>query len=143
MRLVHVYLLLMVYLFCGVSNAFDCSEGLYCDYEKDFMWQDQRISVSRYDYLYNAVKYCSDLTIGDYSEWRLPSVQELLTLIDYDRHEPASDAEFKNESIGDYWSSTPFIDRDSYYWYVDFLFGFTSVAHAGKPNLIRCVHRIE
>ena len=37
----------------------------------------------------NAVAYCDGLTYGGYSDWRLPTVRELQSMVDYGRAEPA------------------------------------------------------
>ena len=55
----------------------------------------------------NALKYCSDLELSGYSDWRLPNIKEFLTIIDESKSNPAIDSSFfPNTSAGEYWSST-------------------------------------
>jgi hypothetical protein len=40
----------------------------------------------------SAKKYCKDLTIGQRKDWRLPTIQELLSIVDYSKFDPALDS---------------------------------------------------
>jgi hypothetical protein len=53
-----------------------------------------------------AVSYCENLSYGENSEWRLPAIKELLTLVDFGRSEPAFDTEIFLEfpSSAYFWS---------------------------------------
>ena len=43
-----------------------------------------------------------------YSDWRLPTIEELSTLVDAGRSAPAIDPLFSDTEEADYWSSTPY-----------------------------------
>jgi hypothetical protein len=60
-------------------------------------------------------------------EWRLPSIKELLSLIDYATKPPISDNPFINLQIVDYWSSTTFVDDSEYAWCVGMGNGYLSI----------------
>ncbi|MGE5215179.1 MAG: DUF1566 domain-containing protein [Nitrospirota bacterium] len=70
-----------------------------------------------------------------HNDWRIPNINELLTLVNYGKVAPASDTVFNSQPncvtrpYG-YWSSTSFPDDPSTAWYVDFAFG--SVAKGNK-----------
>lgn len=49
--------------------------------------------------------YCENLTFAGQSDWRLPNVRELESIVDYGRHNPSIDPIFGAVS-GAYWSST-------------------------------------
>ena len=68
-----------------------------------------------------AAEACNVLKLGGHSDWRLPTIRELLTLVDYERHDPAIDTEaFKCESAY-YWTSTPAASSPvGYAWIVGF-----------------------
>jgi len=52
------------------------------------MWQRTVASASNYA---GAIAYCDDLTLGGFSDWRLPSRFELITLVDAQRTVPPFD----------------------------------------------------
>ncbi len=58
-------------------------------------------------------------------DWRLPSVRELQSLIDYEQYGPAlpSGHPFTNAQPDYYWSSTTYIESSSGAWYVLLLRG--------------------
>ena len=67
-----------------------------------------------------AADACRALDLGGFKDWRLPTIRELLTLVDYERHEPAIDPIFQCVSSY-YWTSTPAAHSPSgYAWVVDF-----------------------
>ncbi len=67
-----------------------------------------------------AFEYTKDL--GD--NWRLPTVQELFSLIDFSKNNPA--CKIPNSHSATYWSSTIYADDTNDVWYVDFYDGDTS-----------------
>lgn len=73
----------------------------------------------------DAVKACAALDLLGKSDWRLPTVDELLGIIDRSRVDPASDP---NAFKGPYdwtWSSTPYAGNPSgYAWYVSLHDGY-------------------
>lgn len=63
---------------------------------KKGMWED-------------AVTYCKDLEYGGFKDWRLPSINELYSIVDLTKTNPAVGDTFKNIQFGygdQYWTST-------------------------------------
>lgn len=58
------------------------------------MWQDDNLP-NRMTH-YNAENYCEDLIFAGYSDWRLPTLKELLSITDDTRYNPAINKAFKN-----------------------------------------------
>ena len=54
--------------------------GLWVDPKSGLTWQNPPVQ-NRYDFINKAKAYCSALELGGYSDWRLPSLSELRTLI--------------------------------------------------------------
>ena len=79
----------------------------------------------------DAVIYCIDLTIGNRKGWRLPTVQELASLVDPDQSSPALPVghPFNNVQSDLYWSSTTCDALTDNAWYVSMYKGGASYIH--------------
>ena len=102
------------------------------------MWQ-QTIPTSTYNWA-NAKTYCDDLIYAGYSDWRLPTPQELLTIVDNSKYNPAIDTTyFPDTPSSSFWSSSTGVGSTNFAWYVYFSYG--GVNDYGKANSynVRCV----
>lgn len=88
----------------------------------------------------DAIFYCAYLNIGDYVDWRLPSVAELQSIVDYREDFPAiNSTAFPNTNQERYWTSTKNIYRAGRNYAVDFEDGSISPESTNQENLVRCV----
>jgi len=87
------------------------------------MWQKATFSNRTWEL---ALADCEGLNLGGYTDWRLPTVKELRSLVDYSRYLPAiNDTYFQDTVSSIYWSSTPATSA-SYAWSVNFKYGDNS-----------------
>ena len=70
------------------------------------IWQDNAEAKSTVKKWESAKEYCQHLSMGGHSDWRLPTYNELLTIVDEDKKKPAIIVSFKNTGLGVYWSSS-------------------------------------
>ena len=84
--------------------------------------------------------YCEDLS-KDGLTWRLPTIDELLGLVDRGGEDPAiSSIEFTNTDSANYWSSTDYLDTpEDDAWSIYFKDGATNTADKNVSLLVRCV----
>ncbi len=88
-----------------------------------------------------AASYCSNLVLGGYTDWRLPTSTELEGIMDYGKVVRAIDTTyFNNVSQWYYWSSTICeYNNKLYAWIVDFHGGGVYDNSKGNHNSVRCV----
>ena len=147
-------------LYCGAAFGAD-APGFTAGFSRDdaknvvtdsiykLMWQDgEEIFKGDYD---EAVKYCENLTFAGFEDWRLPTINELLSITDDTRFKPAINKAFKNvayetndkgeKSYGWYWSSTRSTGGMSFgAWFVLFMDGNDSDWLNSSPRgFVRCV----
>jgi cysteine-rich repeat protein len=91
-----------------------------------------------------AASACSSLELGGWSDWRLPSLIELISIVDYARNTPAMDAEtFQGSLVGEYWTSSPSAIDTAKAWCVLIDTGSTVNADKFSPRRFRCVRGPE
>ncbi len=107
---------------------------------RNLMWEDTPHVKEAKIRQPRAKVYCSELKLGGFEDWRLPTIHELLTIIDYTRVSPALIKEFsyvEDESF--YWSQTHVADEDDAFWGVNFKRGESSKASEYYDRYARCV----
>ena len=88
----------------------------------------------------SSLTYCEDLTLGSLSDWRLPNIKELGSIVDLSVRLPSIDGTaFPSASGGSYWSSTTRTDEGSYASLVSFANGGQDTEGKTRSYPVRCV----
>ncbi len=88
-----------------------------------------------------AKSYCAGLNLWWYTDWRLPNLKELQSIVDLSKYNSSIDTTyFTAYNYGYYWSSTTGAMYTSYAWYVNFYFGTTNYYPKATNAYVRCVH---
>ena len=82
-------------------------------------WTADAISTSSMDWE-DAKKAVADAKVAGHTDWRLPTIQELLSLVDYERRDPAINTDFFTCKSSYYWTSTSVASSSGFAWLVHF-----------------------
>lgn len=118
------------------------SGGVVSDSATTLEWQDDYSDNGgsiKYATWQGAIEYCEALSLNGRG-WRLPNKNELLSIVDYSKVNPAIKSAFLNTASLHYWSSTSSFTRSTLEaWLVIFANAHTD--HSNKTNTenVRCV----
>lgn len=119
------------------SRFIDNNDGTITDNLTGLMWQ-QDTAPERYNWE-DAMHYCENLEMAGYDDWRLPNVQELQGIVDYESYDPAINPVFTAESSW-YWSSSTHESYTDGAWRVFFGHGYVvSSYHKAYVYYVRAV----
>ncbi len=100
------------------------------------MWQQEVGGSINWE---DAITYCEDLSLAGYSDWRLPNIKELRSIIDDNPYGPAIATNYFGYGHTYYWSSTTKASNTSYAWYVHFFAGHVGYRDKSLDHYVRCV----
>ncbi|MFO0648203.1 MAG: DUF1566 domain-containing protein [Polyangiales bacterium] len=145
----------------NTAQGFDCPLRAYPFQDPDFQPSDFNLTAGATEVTDNvsglvwqkavtnaevdqagAVAYCAAYATPSAlaGRWRLPSVVELATIVDYGRNLPSIDPRFVDTLPANYWTSTPVASGPSQTWTVKFDFGEVVQFGNAHTALVRCVH---
>jgi hypothetical protein len=164
---VNLFLLLTLCLFLTQANAHEYipnntpnsryeihDDGTVTDTHTGLMWQRCLLgidssanncngSISQLNWQ-EALQAADDSVLAGYNDWRLPNVNELLSLVARDRMSPSINQEvFPGTLTGNHWTSSPSPQDSSNSsgrsFYVNFTFGYDSTTPRNNTKWVRLV----
>ena len=123
------------------NNFINNGDGTTTDNSTGLRWQQDGNRKMTWQ---DALSYCENLTLAGFDDWRLPNVNELQSMVDYNRYGPSFDPTyFQVGSVFYYtWSSTTNVYSPNKAWYIDFYMyggGISSDYKSSSDYCVRCV----
>lgn len=119
----------------------DAATGIVADSTSGLEWQDNETGTTTN--WQGAIDRCEALELGDHSDWRLPNLNELRSIVDRSKINPAIKDGFDHTSSDYYWSSTTSEYIKGVAWDVNFNFGNVLNAYKNNNFYVRCVRERE
>ena len=116
------------------QNTFNIKEDIVTDEVTNLDWTHDFVSSKTWD---EALNYCETLDYGSATDWRLPNINELRTLVNVEDIRPASN--FPDINWIDYWSSTSYWGNAEGVWTVDMEYGWSSPQYKTSSFAVLCV----
>ena len=119
--------------------SYDIGGEVVTDNVTGLMWQR---TLDPSPYIWSAAKtYCENLELASYSDWRLPTRIELVSLIAVDRQNPSIDTTaFPSTPNAMFWTASPMVGDPTVAWSVYFGYGGTGQSLVDLAGVrVRCV----
>lgn len=129
----------------ALSGALQAGTGLVTDTMTSLTWQASELDATPRTWA-EALDYCESLDLGGKTDWRLPSIKELATLVDEAATaSPAIAASFGASAERKYWSSSPTAPflSDPAAFVLDTDFGISMSLNMGETSAARCVRTAD
>ena len=136
-------LLMVILLWSGLQAEFMKQGEAVIDTERGLLWQDNSAVESEELLFSEANDYCQNLVLEKHDDWRLPTLLELQSIIDYKRYDPALERGFYFGLSKNYWSSTLYADDKERAWDVNFKSGSSEHNRHSYDFYVRCVRSVK
>jgi len=123
----------------GKNISYTHSNGGITDEVTGLTWEDVPANSEKMFTWYGARDYCRYHPPYAKDVWRLPTREELSTLIDYARYTPAINDIFTHTVSESYWSVSSSKANDDNAWHINFAYGTESTASKENAYHVRCV----
>jgi hypothetical protein len=117
----------------------DATKEVVTDAATNLMWQDDSTAASITYAWTDAISFCENMAIGGYSDWRLPNITELRTIVDFSKQNNTISDTFTNTASSHYWSSTTSAYNTDSAWTIHFKLGYDHQPSKTMATNVRCV----
>lgn len=119
-------------------------DNIVIDTTLHLMWEDNNHSKMITKGYWKASSYCSELKLGGFEDWAVPTRRELLSITNGWKYNPAiSSSMFKYIANDKYWTDRRVAKREKdapyQFWVIDFSEGTTAFSLIEDKHYIRCV----
>jgi hypothetical protein len=119
------------------QSLVDNGDGTVSDNRTGLIWQQGEPGAMTWG---SAVTYCEGLSLAGSTDWRLPNIKELESLVDEARSDPPIDTtKFPGAVVARYWSSTTIAASPQQAWDVAFGIGYSEPQLKSSSYNFRCV----
>ena len=116
----------------------DNGNGIVTDEATSLMWQ--QVTPEKIMNWNRATTYCKNLKLGGYKGWRLPTITELRSLVDFSQYNPTIDSDcFPDTVLAFHWSSSTEESHIKYAWGVVFSYGHSYIINTNLSHYVRAV----
>ena len=105
-----------------IRKVFPNEHVAVMDEKNGLMWAADDIGTGAMS-IAEAEKAVAELRLLGHADWRLPTIQELLTVVDYTRHDPAANTDLHRVKSAWYWTATKAAWSAGVRWIVHFGYG--------------------
>ena len=116
---------------------YDHGNGTVSDIGTGLLWQ-QPEEAPEFSW-HQAVGYCENLTLAGYTDWRLPDLCQLQSLLDRSYTPKINTTYFPNAQTRPYWTWDVVRYNPDYAWYADFSNAYVGGGYQVYANCVKCV----
>ncbi len=131
-------------LYQSTAEDFEVSATTVKDKRTGLIWQKEKITNKSWE---QALTYCKGLNNETESGWRLPNINELMSLLNFDKEEePYSyfPEIVETTDYNSFWSSTTDASNQAQAWALTPIYGEASAtAKSWDQNFVKCVKNAE
>lgn len=116
----------------------DNGDGTITDHATGLMWE-KAVSAGTYSWT-NAMPYAEAQTTAGHTDWRLPNINEMLSIADYSRFNPSVNSTFfPGAASTTFWSSTTAKSNTAWAWRITYNAPSLGISDKTGANNVRCV----
>ena len=132
-------LLIMIGLSVALMAGLSKGGNIVPDSVTGLQWQDDTTGSTMT--WRAAIDRCEGLTLDSHTDWRLPNLRELTSIVDDTKNDPSinNTTAFEHTASNTYWSSTTYAGHTSHAWRVYFNSGNQGHSNKSYSLYVRCV----